>query len=133
MRTNKSLIRKRAHPSKNPCIPIQLDLVLPRRAGTLPIICLHGVLRRARVDPLFDFDLAGAIIDLVGDVCGLRADVADLADEGDGGGVGAVDLVVCFRVWLRGVEGLLDCDGTKGGVVEVALSYIISIMFPCSR
>lgn len=133
MRTNKPLIRKRAHAPKNPRIPIQLDLVLPRRARTLPIIRLHGILRRARVDPLLDFDLAGAVVDLVGYVCGLGADVADLADEGYGGGVGAVDLVVCFRVGLRGVEGLFDCDWAESGVVEVALPCLLVFILSSSE
>lgn len=35
------------------------------------------------VDPLFYFDGAGAVVELVGDVGGLGGDVADLADEGD--------------------------------------------------
>ena len=35
------------------------------------------------VDPLFHLDGAGAVVEFVGDVGGLGADVADLADEGD--------------------------------------------------
>lgn len=33
------------------------------------------------VDPLFDFDGAGAVVEFVGYVCGLRGYVANLADE----------------------------------------------------
>ena len=36
-----------------------------------------------RVDPDFDFDDARAVVEAVGYVCGLLADVADLADDGD--------------------------------------------------
>ena len=36
-----------------------------------------------RVDPLFDFDGAGAVVEFVGYVCGLGGYVADLSDEGD--------------------------------------------------
>ena len=39
--------------------------------------------RGVDVDPLFDFDGAGAVVEFVGDVGGLGGDVADLADEGD--------------------------------------------------
>jgi hypothetical protein len=36
-----------------------------------------------RVDPDFDFDGAGAVVEAVGYVCGLLGDVADLADYCD--------------------------------------------------
>lgn len=49
---------------------------------------------------MLDFDLARSVIDLVRDVCSLGADVADLTDEEDGGGVCAVNLEVGFWVWL---------------------------------
>jgi hypothetical protein len=39
--------------------------------------------RRLGVHPLLDIDLAGAIVDLVGDVRGERGDAADLANDGD--------------------------------------------------
>ena len=124
MRTNKALICKRTQSPEDLRVCIQHDLVLPRRPGALPIICLHRVRRRAGIDPLLNFDLTGAIVDFVCDVCGLRADVAHLTYEDDAGSVGAVDLVVGFWVGLGGIEGLFDCDGTKGGVVEVALSNV---------
>ena len=123
MRTDEALIRKRTHAPKHAHVAIHLDLVLPRLARPLPIVRFHCVRGRGRVDPLLDLDLARAVIDLVRDVCGLRADVAHLADEGDAGDVGAVDLVVGFWVGLRGVQGLFDCDWAEGGVVEVALAF----------
>ena len=42
----------------------------------------HGVHGGVGVDPLFDFYRAGAVVELVGYVCGLGGYVADLADEG---------------------------------------------------
>lgn len=69
---------------------------------------------------MLDFDLAGAVGDLVCDVCGLRADIEHLAYERDAGRVGAVNLVVRLGVGLGGVEGLFDCNRSKGVVVGVA-------------
>jgi hypothetical protein len=40
-----------------------------------------GIVEEIRVYVFFDFDTAGAVVDLVGDVSRLAGDVADLADE----------------------------------------------------
>lgn len=61
------------------------------------------------IDPDLDFDSAGAIVQLVCDVCCLLADVANLTDESDSGELGAVDGKV-FRVGLLCFEQLLDGD-----------------------
>ena len=70
---------------------------------------------------MFGFDFAGAVVELVCDVCALGGDVADLADEGDGGDFGGVDLVGRFGVGLVGVEGLFDGYRAESGVVVVCL------------
>lgn len=49
------------------------------------------------VDPLLDFDCAGAVVEAVGVVCGLGGDVADLAYEGDLEGREQGVLVNCFE------------------------------------
>lgn len=64
------------------------------------------VLGRVGVDPLFDFDGAGAVVELVGHVRGLGGDVADLADEGDLRDLGAFDGEFGVGVWLGGGEDL---------------------------
>jgi hypothetical protein len=66
------------------------------------------------VYPLLDFDDACAIVDFVCYVGGLGCNAADLAYEGDLAYVVAVDLEVCVWVWLVGVKGLLDGDGSDG-------------------
>lgn len=76
----------------------------------------RGVGRRGRsvgVDPLLYLDDSRAIVQFVGDVGGLRADVADLADEGDLGDFDVVELEFGVWVGLVGVEDLADCDGAE--------------------
>jgi hypothetical protein len=72
-----------------------------------------GVVLLVSVDPLLDLDLAGAVVDLEGDVCGLRVDAADLADKGDLRDGRPVDLEVCAREGLLGLEDLLYRDGPQ--------------------
>lgn len=62
-----------------------------------------------RIDPLLHLDGAGAVVEFVGYVCCLRADVADLADEGHLCYFDAVDAELGVRVGLGGVDELLDC------------------------
>lgn len=69
------------------------------------------VLGSFHIDPDLDLDGASAIVELVGNICGLLADVADLANERDGGQFGAVDGEI-LTVGLIGFEQLLDSDGT---------------------
>lgn len=60
------------------------------------------------VDPLLDFDDAGAVVELVGGVCWLGGDVADLSDEG----------------YLEGRErvsgGVWIASGRSGGVLGLS-------------
>lgn len=56
---------------------------------------IRGLVLLVDVDPLLDLDLTRAVVDLEGDVGGLRLDVADLADECDLCDNGAVDLEIC--------------------------------------
>lgn len=72
---------------------------------------------------MLGFDLARAVVDLVCDVCALRADVAYLSDEADAGDFGGVDLVGRFRVGLHCVQSLFDGYGAEGGVGVVGLLY----------
>lgn len=80
----------------------------------LELELLVGVVLFIRVDPFFHFNEPRAVVELEGDVCGLRRDLADLGDEGDLGDGGAVDFEVGARVGLFGVNDLLDCDGAEG-------------------
>lgn len=93
-----ALIPKRLQLPKHLDVSIQLDLGLAASPSAI-IGGIHGI-DSGRVDPMLDFDLARSVIDLVRDVCSLGADVADLTDEEDGGGVCAVNLEVGFWVWL---------------------------------
>lgn len=68
------------------------------------------ILSSLHVDPDLDLNGASAIIQLVGDICGLLADVADLTNKRDCGQFGAIDGEV-FTVGLIGFEKLLDSDG----------------------
>lgn len=70
---------------------------------------VRGLVLLVDVDPLLDLNLAGAVVDLKGDIGGLGLDVADLPDECDLGDDGAVDLEVGTGKGLLGVEDLLDC------------------------
>lgn len=64
---------------------------------------LGGVGGGVGVDPFFDFDGAGAVVEAVGHVGGLGGDVADLADEGDLYVVGGFG--VSLGRWLGGMGG----------------------------
>ena len=120
VRTNISLIPKRLQFPEDLRISVQLNLILSRGTGAFGFIGIH-VIGCRRVNPLLDFDFAGSIVDLVCDVCGLRGNVADLADEADACCVGAIDLVVCFWVGLGRIECLFDCYRTESIVVYIAL------------
>lgn len=78
--------------------------------GVAELVVFRGV----GVDPLFDLDGAGAVVEFVGHVCGLGGDVADLADEGDLGDFGAFDGEFGVGVGLRGGEDLQDGEGAEG-------------------
>lgn len=105
---------------------MQHHLVFSWYPGPFSVVRLHCVRRRVRVDPLLDFDFAGAVGDLVCDVCGLRADIEHLAYEHDAGRVCAVYLVVRLWVGLGGVEGLFDCNRPEGVVVGIATLFFFS-------
>jgi hypothetical protein len=118
MRTNVPLVSKRLDRAKDARIPVQLELGLAI-GGRFAVVCVH-VIGGGGVDPFLDFDFAGAVVDLVGYVCALAADVADLADEENVCYVCAVHLEGGFWEGLRGVEDLLDCYWSEGFVVPVS-------------
>lgn len=77
-----------------------------------------GVLLLVGVDPLLDVDDAGAVVDPVRDVGGLRVHLPHLPDDGDlGDGVAVYDEVGA-GVGLLQVEELLDGYGAEGLVCE---------------
>ena len=102
--------------------PHSRPLILHQLAGRF--ICrvanVHGS-SGVGVDPLFYLDGSRAVVELVGDVCGLGADVADLAEEGDLGDFDVVDFEVGVWVRLGGVEDLFDGAGPEGVFVVGAL------------
>ena len=81
-------------------------------ASPAPRAEIHG--RGLGIDPLFDFDGAGAVVEFVGDVGGLGGDVADLADEGDLLDFDVVDFELGVGMRLGGVEDLFDGAGAEG-------------------
>ena len=87
--------------------------------GVEAVARVLGLLLLVGVDELLDLELAGAVVDADGEVGGLRVEVADLADGGDLGDGGAVDLEVGAGVGLLGVEDLLDGYRPEGLVLEV--------------
>lgn len=96
----------------------QLVLVVGGEASVAVLVAAVRVLG-GHVDPLLHFHRAGAVVELVGHVGGLRADVADLADEGQLGDFDVVDPEVGFRVGLGGEVEL--ADGDRADVFEVVL------------
>lgn len=78
------------------------------------------VLWRVGIDPLFYFYGSCAVVEFVGHVCSLGGDVADLADEGYLGYLGAFDGE--FGVWV-GVGSREDLENGEGaeGVFAVDL------------
>lgn len=84
---------------------------------------------RLGVEPLLDFNEAGAVVQLVGCVCGLLCKAADLADEGHLLDFGAVDGEFGVGVWLLGVDKLLDCDWAET-VFAVALDATLETIKP---
>lgn len=66
------------------------------------------------IDPLLDLNHTGSVIDVEGDICRLRLDLANLSDECDLCHGGTVDFEVCTSVCLFGIEDLLDCDRAQG-------------------
>lgn len=80
---------------------------------------------RLGINPLLHLNDARAVIDLVGCVCGLLDDVADLPDEGALGDFAAVDEEFAIGVWLLGVDKLFDCYGAEGVVSELCMSVTI--------
>ncbi len=120
MRTNMSPVVKRLQPAPNLGISVLHELRLPPFTFHVhPVVCGRSV----RVYPLLHFDYAGAIIELVGYVCRLGADVADLADECDLGYFGAVDLEVCVWMGLLSVEDLFDRAGAEGIFAVAGLEF----------
>lgn len=83
------------------------------------------------VDPLLDFDGAGAIIDFVGYIRCLGGDISNLANEGYLGDLDIVDTEVCVRVGLNGFEDLLDGDWSEGIFAVRSLSKCVR--FWCSK
>lgn len=104
LRADMLLIVERLELAPHPCVAI-LDQPGFLPARRLPVLL---ALRVVRVDPLLDLDGAGAVVELVGDVRGLRGDVADLRYESDGGDFGAVDAELALLVLGFGRVDLLD-------------------------
>jgi hypothetical protein len=77
-----------------------------------------GVLLLVGVDPLLDVDDARAVVEPVGDVGGLRADLPYLPDDGDLCDRVAVDGEVGAGVGLLEVEELFDGYGAERLVCE---------------
>lgn len=124
--THKPLIPNCTQPPKHLRVRMQHHLVFSWFPGALPVVCLHRVCGRVRVNPLLDFDLARAVGNLVCDICSLRADIEHLAGEYDAGRICAVDLVVGFRVRLGRVQRLLDCNRPESVVVGIATLFTVS-------
>jgi hypothetical protein len=71
------------------------------------------------VNPLLDVDVAGAVVNLVGDVCCLGLDAADLTDEGYLGDGDAVDGEAGAGIGFFGFDELFDGYGAEGVVCEL--------------
>lgn len=104
VRADMALVGEALQPSPDTHVRIQLEIGI-------------GVVLLVHVDPLFYLDLAGAVVNLKGDVGGLRVDVADLADKGDLRDGRVVDLEVGACVGFFCFEDLLDCDGAEGFIL----------------
>ena len=104
--TDMSLVIERLQPAPDACVFILSKLRFLRVGGVRG----GGV----DVDPLFHLDGAGAVVELVGDVGGLGADVTDLADEGDLHYFDVVDAEFAFFVRLTGFKDLFYGDGAEG-------------------
>lgn len=104
VRTDMALIGEALQASPHAHMRVQLELGV-------------GVVLLVHVDPLLDFDLAGAVVDLERDVGGLRVDVADLSHERDLRDGRVVDLEIGARVGLFCFEDLLDGDGAEGFIL----------------
>ncbi len=77
MRAHMSSIVEGLQPAPNP-----RPFILHESGVVLAIASLKVHIRCFGIDPLLDFDGAGAVVKFVCDVGGLGGDVADLADEG---------------------------------------------------
>jgi hypothetical protein len=117
MRSKESLIPENLELAKHLHKAVQFHLLACAVFDSLSIH-IHVVFytRRGRVDPLFGFDFAGAVVEFVCYVCALCGDVADLADTVDGSDVCAIDLERCFGVCLGCVEDLFDGYWSEGWV-----------------
>ena len=51
------------------------------------VVCVHLILIRIGIDPLFHLDKSSSIVHFVCDICRLGADASNLANEGDLGDV----------------------------------------------
>ena len=94
--------------------PFVLDELRFRGAG----VVVGGVHGGVGVDPLLHFYGAGAVVELVGYVCGLGGYVADLADEGD------LFFGVVVSVAVYGDVGMLRRGG--GSAWERGHAWVIS-------
>lgn len=112
---------KHLEPPPDAAVLVLEQLVLVVGGGGASVAVLVAAVRvlGAHVDPLLHFDGAGAVVELVGHVRGLGADVADLADEGQLGDFDVIDLEVGVRVGLVGEVELADGDGAD--VFEIVL------------
>lgn len=119
MRAHMSSIVERLQTSPHPRPLILHQIVL--RGFVAGISHIHRVVGFS-IDPLLDFHGAGAIVEFVGDVCGLCADVADLADKGQLLDFDIVDLEVGVGVRLGGVEDLFYGAGAEGFAADAALA-----------
>lgn len=90
----------------------------PHAHVLLELVLGLQVLLLVGVDPLLDVYDAGAVVEAVGYVGGLRVDLAHLADDGDLGDGVAVDGEVGAGVCFFEVDELLDCYGAEGLVGE---------------
>lgn len=108
---NMSFVIKRLQPPPHFSIVVLLQLAVCSAVGP-----------RVRIDPLLHLHRSRAVVQLVRYIRRLRADIADLAHEGDLGDFGAVDLEVCVGVGLLGIEDLLDGAGAEGVFAVVAFA-----------
>ena len=117
MRSQESLIPENLELSKYLHKAVQFHLFAGAMFDSLSVH-VHVIFYACcgRVDPLFGFDFAGAVVDFVRYICALCGDVADLADTVDRSDICAVDLEGGFGVCLGSVEDLFDRDWSEGWV-----------------
>lgn len=117
MRSQESLIPENLDLAKYLHKAVQFHLFASTVFDSLSInVHIVFYTRRGRVDPLFGFDFAGAVVEFVRYVCALCGDVTDLANAVDGSDVCTVDLEGCFGVCLGCFEDLFDGYWSEGWV-----------------